>query len=121
VSALSAAERDLIDAYAQGELTGGELERFQSFYLLSPLRREKVDFAKALAAFGGTAKQPSRLSSTLAALFTPRPALQGALAAAAIVLLVAAGWLAVENVRLRQQDSEARIERCFKTVRSVRL
>ncbi|MFN2493080.1 MAG: hypothetical protein ABR501_09385, partial [Pyrinomonadaceae bacterium] len=40
--ALMAAEKDLVDAYVQGELTGAELEQFKSHYLASPLRREQV-------------------------------------------------------------------------------
>ena len=44
---LKAAEKDLVDAYVQGELIGAELEQFKFHYLASPLRREKVQFAQA--------------------------------------------------------------------------
>ena len=48
---LKTAEKDLVDAYVHGELTGAQLEKFQSYYLASPLRREKVYFANAFQDF----------------------------------------------------------------------
>jgi cell division protein FtsL len=50
---LKSAEKDLIDAFVNGELTGTTLENFKSHYLISPLRREKVNFADAFQAFAG--------------------------------------------------------------------
>src|SRR5262245_27744698 len=44
-------ENDLVDAYARGELSGEMLAHFESSFLASPARREKVRFAKALAGF----------------------------------------------------------------------
>src|SRR6185437_6734294 len=41
---LNSVEHDLVDAYAGGELSGDELERFRTHYLASPRRRQKVDF-----------------------------------------------------------------------------
>ncbi len=37
----------MIDAYARGELVGATLEKFESYYLASPARRKKVEFARA--------------------------------------------------------------------------
>ena len=48
---LTAIEKNLVDAYVEGELTGPTLERFESHYLASPLRREKVEFARAFHNF----------------------------------------------------------------------
>ncbi|MEP6945753.1 MAG: hypothetical protein ABJA02_07540 [Acidobacteriota bacterium] len=53
VDSLNAAENDLVDAYANGELTGSTLARFEGHYLASPLRREKMIFARSLHTFGG--------------------------------------------------------------------
>jgi hypothetical protein len=39
------AETDLIDRYVRGQLAGATLERFASYYLSSPFRREKVKLA----------------------------------------------------------------------------
>jgi hypothetical protein len=49
--ALDAAEKDLVDAYARGELSSATLENFETHYLASPLRREKVEFAKTFQMF----------------------------------------------------------------------
>ncbi len=46
--ALSAAENDLVDGFVRGELSGAKLERFENYYLASPLRRKKVEFARSL-------------------------------------------------------------------------
>jgi hypothetical protein len=42
---LKVIEDDLIDAYVTGALEGPRLARFESFYLSSPRRRKKVNFA----------------------------------------------------------------------------
>jgi hypothetical protein len=47
-SRLCAVENDLVDAYVRGTLAGGMLERFESFYLASPRRHEKVMIARDL-------------------------------------------------------------------------
>jgi hypothetical protein len=123
--ALDAAEKDLVDAYVQDELTGATLERFKSHYLASPLRRDKVKFArvfqlvaeknvgaksletKAEAHDESVAKRKDfwqRFSSGF--LKTPRPALRWGAAFASLALVVAVGWLAFENARLRGQVSQ---------------
>lgn len=45
---LNALECDLVDEYVRGELEGPNLARFQSWYLSSPLRTQKVEVAKAI-------------------------------------------------------------------------
>ena len=47
---LTAVENDLVDAYVRGDLPSESRDRFRSFYLASPKRREKVRFAEALLA-----------------------------------------------------------------------
>ena len=56
---LEAAENDLIDAYVHGELTGETLEKFRTYYLASPTRRERVKFASALQEFSGSEEAPA--------------------------------------------------------------
>lgn len=51
---LQAVERELIDRYVEGNLSKPESERFESFFLCSPGRKEKLRFAKALRAYGKT-------------------------------------------------------------------
>jgi hypothetical protein len=42
---LHTAETDLVDSYVRGQLSGAILERFESYYLSSPRRRENVRLA----------------------------------------------------------------------------
>ena len=39
---LRSVETDLVDSYVRGQLVGATLERFESYYLMSPRRRESV-------------------------------------------------------------------------------
>ena len=41
-------EDELIDSYVAGELSGRELEQFETHFLRPPQRLEKVEFARAL-------------------------------------------------------------------------
>jgi hypothetical protein len=107
-------ENDLVDAYVRSQLEGETLQQFKSFYLSSARRRQKVEFAEGLHRLQAiAAHQPSTQSSGtegfLARLFgAPRPALQFALAAMALVLLFFAGYLFVDNARLRHEVSAQR-------------
>ena len=126
---LKAAEKDLVDAYVQGDLTGAALEQFKSYYLASPLRREKVEFAQAFQVFAeksvaaqaveveaeNPAQNPAQAAmkrkasgwfSALGVFTVPRPALQWGTAFAALALLIAGGWLVFENKLLNQQNSQ---------------
>lgn len=119
--ALKATENDLVDAYAQGELAGAELERFESHYLASPLRREKAGFAEKFqqwsqessTAQAAGIRPEGREKHTRAGWFAglgvfsvPRPAWQWGTAFAALALLVVGSWLVFENVRLRQEITQ---------------
>lgn len=121
VESLQATEKELIDSYVQGELPSTESERFKSHYLASPLRREKVRFARAFQDWAETAgitgvltpgrdRAPQRHSrsgwSLLDHLRAPRLAWQWGLAAAVLVLVAAGGVLLVQNLRLRQQMAQ---------------
>lgn len=127
VDALSAVEKDLVDAYVQGDLADPELERFKSYYLASPLRREKVKFAQAFkvmtdrkavapveveaAAKSPTRRTASRWFSALNIFAVGHPALQWGFVAVALVLMIAAGWLVFDNVRLRHQVTQTQASR----------
>jgi hypothetical protein len=128
---LQVIENDLVDAYVGGELSGTNLALFESFYLESPKRREKVSFARTLYVFErrtGTAlaaqpKKPSvpETSQTrgdaservrrFRFFVAPRLALQWGFAAAALVFLFVGAFLTVENLRLRDQMTQANAER----------
>lgn len=125
---LQCVENDLVDAYVSGTLEGDILERFESFYLASPLRREKVKFAERLlaaadrasaaaagnvappAARSGVAQVPQRSGrAETDARVAPRWRMASSLAAAAM-LLVACGFLLLQDVRLRRGLSDAERE-----------
>lgn len=115
-AALNAAEKDLVDAYVQGELTGETLEQFNNRYLASPLRREKVTFAQGFQVFAEKSAHPqaeevqaespaktatNRKSSAwllpLSLFSFHRPALRWGLAAATLALMVVGSWLVFKN------------------------
>jgi hypothetical protein len=123
--ALKAAENELVDAYAQGELADAELKQFESHYPASPLRREKVEFAQTFRTFNENdiaaeaaevhAGRPSESAanqdkpgwfSALNVFKTPRLAWQWGTTCAALALLIVGGWLLFENTRLRQQIAQ---------------
>jgi hypothetical protein len=121
-------ENELVDAYVSNELSGQNLDQFKTFYLSSVERRQKVMFAETLRVFAkGAASAPlrtatltpdSRVKQELShgtlpgpVLAIPRMRLQWALAGAALAILLAAGYLFVQNYRLRTQMTETRDER----------
>ena len=124
---LDAVENDLVDAYVKGELSADTLERFEKFYLSSPKKREKVDFARTFLRFAEKSARAAAKAAAAPAIagaaqrekapkersarrwFTvPRLNLQWGVAAAALVMLLASSYLFVENEHLRHQGTEAR-------------
>lgn len=111
--ALGTAEKDLIDAYVQGELAGVALQQFKSHYLASPGTRAKVEFAQAFqvmaekhqaaeAAAEDLGESPTKRKvldrfPALGIFGFPRPVAQWGLAAAALVLFLVGGWLLLEE------------------------
>lgn len=123
--ALQSAENDLTDNYVRGELGGETLREFQTHYLASPLRRQKVEFAEALkihtdkkfapvkeivARAGAQPKRP--FGQTVADFFTkPRVSLQWGFALGALALIFFGGWLWRENLRLQTEISQSNLHR----------
>jgi hypothetical protein len=103
---VDAVERDLIDAYACGELGPIERSQFESHYLASPLRRERLKIAETFNLFihrpqARASPEPepdmaARRFTGWTALFALRPALRFSFAALGL-LLAAAGWWLVSN------------------------
>jgi hypothetical protein len=126
---LQAAENDLVDSYARGELSGEILEKFQSFYLNSPRRREKLAFAETMRARELKTAVTARSVQTpavLASLETrdsspalsfwrvfsiPRLTLQWGFAGAALAMVLVAGALFLEVGKLRKEIIGAESER----------
>lgn len=107
-------ENDLVDSYVRSELTGETLQQFKSFYMASARRREQVEFAEGLRRFQlatTTANEPSRTRAPFwGALSSPWVALRFGLSAAALVILFVAGYLLVENARLRREINDVRVQ-----------
>jgi hypothetical protein len=100
---LRALEYDLLDGYVNGELAGETLDQFRSHYLSSPSGLAKVDIAGALRGYRRDRVRDARTPAPIAARMRAR---WWTLAAAAVLALVIGG-LAVDNVRLRRQAIEA--------------
>jgi hypothetical protein len=106
---LRAVEDDLVDAYVRGDLSGDSLDRFQSHYLASPYRREKVRFAESLRTLCNQAPAAPRQSERTARRWWFSPA--WTFAAAACLMLLAGGYLIYDNSRLRDQMTRAELDR----------
>jgi hypothetical protein len=109
-------ENDLVDAYVRSQLKGEALNQFESFYLSSARRRQRVEFAEGLRRFQAAradrpAEQSTGASSFLSRwLAVPRSKLQLGLAATAFLVLLAAGYLFFDNARLRREIDDARVQ-----------
>lgn len=113
-------EDDLLYRYARGALSPSDRERVERQYLTNPWRRRHLEFAKALAqvidgelATRSAAKRTTDVSwmTRLDALpHSLRGVLRLAPAVAAILVVFAGSWLAIETSRLRVRLREARHE-----------
>ncbi len=123
------AEEELIDAYARGEMSVEERQRFEELFMASPRWRERVQFARSLSAAVSGA-QPAVTSqeaghapqesddvpltpppSFFAALHARGATLSFALAAIALAAVVGLAWLLVERARMREELRQLRAER----------
>lgn len=124
--ALKSAEKDLVDAYIHDELSAAMLEKFKTHYLASPVRREKVAFAKAFQVYAGgkvaedlteikmfvKTKPKRNLTEYFAGIFTfSRPAMSLGAAFAALAIVFFGGWLWRENSRRQIEMSQANTNR----------
>jgi hypothetical protein len=111
-------ENDLIDEYVRGELSDRDRLQFESRFLASSKRRQKIEFARALAkvvsesksgvtegaAFSTAADAPSSWWDAFVAFWRgPHLAFKVSATAAALMLVTSLSWLVTENLRLRAQ------------------
>jgi hypothetical protein len=96
---LRSVETDLVDSYARGQLVGATLERFESYYLMSPRRcesvREAARFVRALD------RAVPRDESVSGKDRLARPTRVASLVAAAALVIVGSGVLLFQAVRPR--------------------
>jgi hypothetical protein len=111
---LSGVENDLVDGFVRGELHGESLQKFQSAYLSSAWRRQKVEFAAGLLELEQRATTTVERTTTAASRSWWRwvsPFRQWSFATVALALLLAASYLFTDNLRLRRQADEAGLNR----------
>ena len=112
---MTAIQEELIDDYLQGDLSGREREFFESHFLSSPKRRERVEFAAALARVLPQAETKretvSWWRSAQAFIRAQNPAFVSAMSAAMLVILFGMIWLMLENRRMGAQLEQSRNER----------
>jgi hypothetical protein len=113
------AENELVDAYARGLLPPETRARFERHYLTHPARRERAEFARALAAtLERREAQPDAAPAAgdepwwrrLFAAFTG-PKLVWALPASLLLMVVAASWLYIQSGRQPRELAGAGVER----------
>lgn len=121
---LEAVENELVDDYVRHELSADDLKQFEAVYLLSPLRRKKVDFARSLQAYGAKtfaaeqsiASTSVELSPAVVKLIKknwfdfPAFNLSWGLAAAATCLFFFSGWFFWQGLQERRQANQAQTE-----------
>jgi hypothetical protein len=100
-SRLNEAENELVDAYVNGELSGDTLQSFQSNYLSSAAKMDKVKFAQALHSVDDRAFAPAPVtidrnsgSARRMRILGIRPRIFWSLAVAASLAFGVAGYLA---------------------------
>lgn len=118
---LRSVEDDLVDAYVSGALDGNMLESFESFYLASPRRREKVKFAERFLSAVDRAPAPQNAlppppEAGEIRRLSPRRQTSSRMAsrarrawplAVAALLILGCGALLLQDIRLRQELTEA--------------
>jgi hypothetical protein len=99
------AETDLIDNYVQGQLSGATLERFESYYLSSPHRREKVRLAASV--LSAVDRSVARAEPASRKDRVVGPIRLRWLAFAATFAIVASGVFLFDALRLRNESTRA--------------
>jgi hypothetical protein len=113
-SEIQAVEMSLVDGYVRNELPHDERERFETEYLVTPERRQKISQAKLfhneLNALRPMPEISEERSDWLSQIFgTWRlPAMQYASAALVFLLAISTGWLFYDNWKTRNELAMAR-------------
>lgn len=104
-----AAEDDLIDAYARGELSDSERRQFEQRFMNSSEGRERVCFARAFADAAVPQTAPAAVPVTtpspgfFASIFGNTTGLRVAFATLAVAVLVGFPWLLVDRSRMNRE------------------
>lgn len=121
LASITAVENDLIDDYVRNELSGAERQQFEKRFLASAERRKRVEFARALAGVMSEQAVPQKImvqetkswswmDSIYAFINGLSPAAKMAFVSAVPLLLIGAGYLSIETLRLRRELTEVRAQ-----------
>ncbi|HEU4930826.1 MAG TPA: hypothetical protein VFT48_02045 [Pyrinomonadaceae bacterium] len=117
LASITAVENDLIDEYARNELSGAERQRFERQFLASAERRKRVEFARALAGVMEEEAVSKKITVRESQSWSWRDAIYAfingltptariAFVSAVPLLLIGAGYLSIETLRLRSELKE---------------
>lgn len=117
LASITAVENDLIDEYARNELSGAERQRFEKQFLASADRRKRVEFARALAGVMEEEAVSKKITVRESQSWSWRDAIYAfingltptariAFVSAVPLLLIGAGYLSIETLRLRNELKE---------------
>ena len=121
LASITAVENDLIDEYVRNELSAAERRRFEQKFLASAERRKRVEFARALAGVIAEEAAPKKIVVHESRSWTWRDAIYAfingltptariAFVSAVPLLLIGAGFLTLETLRLRREVTELRAQ-----------
>lgn len=109
---LRAVEDDLIDCYVRGELPPQQREQFEKYFLASPNKRRRVEFARTLmnpAARESVAEEAQGWWKSQSLFWRNwRPSVRLAVTAAGLALAVTAAFFLIQNVGLRRELRQSR-------------
>ena len=119
LASITTVENDLIDEYVRNELSPAERQRFEKRFLASAERRKRVEFARALAGVIDEQAVPKKIvvretrswswmDSIYAFINGLTPVAKIAFVSAMPLLLIGAGYLSLEMLRLRRELTELR-------------
>jgi hypothetical protein len=119
---LCAAQDDLLDAYATGQLSPLDRQRFGQENLISPWMRNRARLAEAIAEFAGrthpfpgltqpAATKPPWWQSFKSLLWQGTSMWRLAAVSAMALLILAGGWLLLGSLRARSELARMRTER----------
>lgn len=101
---LEGIENELIDDYIRGELPDNRRTRFESHYLTTANRREKVAVARTLLKRADSPDSFAQVREWIRPVrFAPSRTYQWVTIAAALAVLVLAGYLLLTNIQLQNQ------------------
>jgi cell division protein FtsL len=108
---LEAVESELIDDYIRGELPEKRRAQFESHYLTSATRLERVAVARTILRRADNADSSAQLREWIRPVrFAPAEKYQWIAIAAALVMLVLAGYLLLTNLQLQNQIAQMKEE-----------